>query len=86
MANNIEIYTTTHCPYCVNAKALLKKKGQEYKEINVEQDENIWNECVKRSGGRQTVPQIFINGTHVGGFDDLSALDKAGKLNSMLGI
>jgi len=85
MPNQIEIYTMTQCPYCVRAKELLKKKGQEYREINVE-TENKWEESVSRSGGRQTVPQIFINGTHVGGFDDLYALDKAGKLDPMLGL
>ncbi|TAH35885.1 MAG: glutaredoxin 3 [Alphaproteobacteria bacterium] len=82
----IEIYTTTYCPHCTRAKDLLKKKGQSFTEINCEEDENVWNECVKRSGGRQTVPQIFINGTHVGGADDLYALDKAGKLDGMLGL
>ena len=83
--NDIEIYTMTHCPYCVRAKALLAKKGQSWKEINVE-TENKWEESIARSGGRQTVPQIYINGTHVGGCDDLHALEKDGKLNPMLGI
>lgn len=86
MTNKIEVYTTTYCPHCTRAKDLLKKKGQSFQEINCEEDENVWNDCVKRSGGRQTVPQIFINGTHVGGADDLYALDKAGKLDEMLGI
>ena len=86
MSNNIEIYTMTHCPYCVKAKQLLTKKGQSYKEINLDEHENLWEESMKRSGGRQTVPQIFINGAHVGGCDDLYALDKAGKLDPMLGL
>jgi glutaredoxin 3 len=86
MTNQIDIYTTTHCPYCVRAKELLRKKGQSYREINVETEETLWQECVTRSGGRQTVPQIFINGAHIGGCDDLYALDKDGKLNPLLGL
>lgn len=82
--SKIEIYTSSHCPYCVRAKELFKKKGQTYQEINVETDEAAWQECLKRSGNRQTVPQIFINDQHIGGFDDLAALDKAGKLDPML--
>ncbi len=85
MTDKIEIYTMTQCPYCVKAKHLLTKKGQSFREINVE-TENKWEESIERSGGRKTVPQIFINGQHVGGCDDLYALDKAGKLDPMLGI
>lgn len=82
---NIEIYTTPVCPYCVRAKDLLKQKGAAYKEIDVTQSEALRDEVISRSGGRRTVPQIFINGQHIGGFDDLSALDRAGKLDPLLG-
>lgn len=80
---NVTIYTTTHCPYCVRAKDLLKRKGQNYVEINAE-DDAVRAEMIEKAGGRRTVPQIFIGATHVGGFDDLYALDKAGKLDAML--
>ena len=80
---DITIYTTTYCPYCVRAKDLLKRKGQTYTEVNAE-DDAVREEMIQKAGGQRTVPQIFINGTHVGGCDNLYALDKEGKLNSML--
>lgn len=80
---NIEIYTTTVCPYCVRAKDLLTRKGQTYTEINAE-DDAVRTAMVERAGGRRTVPQIFINGQHIGGSDDLYALDRAGKLDPLL--
>jgi glutaredoxin 3 len=80
---NITIYTTTYCPYCVKAKDLLKRKGQTYTEINAE-DDTVRDAMVAKAGGRRTVPQIFIGETHVGGCDDLYALDKAGKLDALL--
>ena len=80
---SIEIYTTNYCPYCVRAKDLLKRKGQQFTEINVE-DDDVREKMIVKAGGRRTVPQIFINGTHVGGYDDLAALDHAGKLDAML--
>ena len=79
----IEIYTTNVCPYCVRAKDLLKRKGQEYTEISAE-DPEVRMKVVERAGGQRTVPQIFINGEHVGGSDDLYALDREGKLDAML--
>jgi glutaredoxin 3 len=79
----ITIYTTTYCPYCVKAKDLLKRKGQTYTEINAE-DDAVRDAMVAKAGGRRTVPQIFIGETHVGGCDDLYALDKAGKLDALL--
>lgn len=79
----IIIYTTNYCPYCVRAKDLLKRKGQPFTEINVE-DDDAREAMIAKAGGRRTVPQIFINGTHVGGYDDMAALDKAGKLDAML--
>ena len=75
----IVIYTTNVCPYCIRAKSLLDRKGFAYKEINVE-DEKIRNEMIQKAGGRMSVSQIFIGDTHIGGFDDLYALDKKGEL------
>ena len=80
---NVEIYTTTVCPYCVRAKDLLKRKGQSYTEISAE-DDAARTAMIERAGGRRTVPQIFINGQHIGGSDDLYALDRAGKLDALL--
>lgn len=79
----IVIYTTSVCPYCVRAKALLDRKGFAYEEINAE-DEKIRDEMIEKSGGMRTVPQIFIGDTHVGGSDDLYALDKEGKLDEIV--
>jgi glutaredoxin 3 len=86
MMATVEIYTTTICPYCVRAKALLKKKGVAYREINVERDESLRDAMTARSGGRQSVPQIFIGDRHVGGCDDLYALERQGGLDSLLGL
>jgi glutaredoxin 3 len=80
---NITIYTTTYCPYCVKAKDLLKRKGASWTEINAE-DDDAREAMIVKAGGRRTVPQIFIGETHVGGCDDLYALDKAGKLDALL--
>lgn len=79
----ITIYTTNYCPYCVRAKDLLKRKGAAYTEINAE-DDAVRDAMIAKAGGRRTVPQIFIGDTHVGGCDDLYALDKAGKLDAMI--
>ena len=80
----IEIYTSPLCGYCHAAKRLLAKKGVEYEETNLVQHPESRAKMMERSGGRHTVPQIFIDGRHVGGYDDLSALDTAGKLDPML--
>ncbi|HQV40524.1 MAG: glutaredoxin 3 [Moraxellaceae bacterium] len=79
----IIIYTTPICPYCVRAKQLLKQKGAEWTEVDVSRDANERMALMERTKQR-TVPQIFINDQHVGGFDDLYALDRAGKLDAML--
>lgn len=79
----VEIYTTQTCPYCVAAKALLKKKGVSYTEIDVGANPSLRVAMTERAG-RRSVPQIFIGGTHVGGCDDLHALDHDGKLDPML--
>lgn len=81
---NIEVYTTNYCPYCVRAKDLLKKKGAAFKEIDVTTDTAGREALVAKSGGRKTVPQIFINGQHIGGCDDLYALDAKGGLDPLL--
>lgn len=84
MPATVEVYTTDYCPYCTRAKMLLDKKGIPYKEIDVSHDDNARADLVKKSDGRRTVPQIFINGEGIGGCDDLYALDKAGKLDTMV--
>lgn len=81
----IEIYTTALCPYCRRAKALLDKKGVAYTEYAVDAEPGKLDEMLKRSGGRRTVPQIFIDGRGIGGSDDLHALDRQGKLDALLG-
>ena len=80
----IEIYTTQVCPYCVRAKDLFKRKGAEYTEIHVDQDDALRQAMMERAGGRRSVPQIFINDQHIGGCDDLYALEQAHKLDSLL--
>ena len=80
----VEIYTKMTCPYCMRAKTLLKQKGAEINEIAVDFGGEKRQEMIQRAGGRMTVPQIFINGQHVGGCDDLHALDRAGKLDPLL--
>lgn len=80
----IEIYTTAFCGYCARAKRLLSDKGQAFDEIDVTMDAPRRAEMVTRSGGGRSVPQIFINDQHVGGCDDLHALDAAGKLDALL--
>ena len=82
----IEIYTTPTCPYCKAAKALLTRKGVSYHETDVSRDPQIRVAMTQRAGGRRTVPQIFINGQHVGGSDDLHALEDEGKLDGLLGL
>ena len=84
MTNRIEIYTSPYCGYCYRAKHLLESKGLAYTEISVVGDPAKRAEMIQRAGGRSTVPQVFIGGTHVGGSDDLYALDRAGKLEPLL--
>jgi len=80
----VEIYSTMICPYCYRAKRLLDDRHVSYQEIDVMADPKRRAEMVQRAGGRTSVPQIFINGEHVGGSDDLYALDRAGRLAPML--
>jgi glutaredoxin 3 len=81
----VEVYTTPYCPYCTAAKELLRRKGVPFSEINVAGDRDRRAQMVERANGRMTVPQIFIGTVHVGGYDDLHALDQAGKLDPLLG-
>jgi glutaredoxin 3 len=83
--SEIEIYTTRYCPYCHAAKRLLSGKGAQFTEIDVSGDAKGRRDMVARANGRRTVPQIFIGATHVGGYDDLHALDQAGGLEPLLG-
>jgi len=80
----ITIYTTPSCPYCIAAKALLRGKGAAFEEVNIEGDRQTALALMERTG-RRTVPQIYIGDTHVGGFDDLRALDARGGLDPLLG-
>ena len=80
----VEIYTTRYCPYCVRAKALLGRKGVAFTEIDVSGSAKLRGIMVERAQGRMTVPQIFIGSTHVGGSDELHALERAGELDVLL--
>ena len=82
----IEIYTQPWCPYCERAVHLLTTKGVEFNEIDAPQGSKARVEARERSGGLTSAPQIFIDGEHIGGCDDLVALDRAGKLNALLGL
>jgi glutaredoxin 3 len=79
----IDIYTIKYCPYCADAKDLLSRKGVSFHEIDVN-SRDVRKEMIERAGGRSTFPQIFVGPTHVGGCDDLYALDEAGKLDPLL--
>lgn len=81
----IEIYSSQFCGYCARAKRLLSQKGVDYIDYDVIEDPAKRTEMVQRAGGRMTVPQIFIDGKHVGGCDDLYDLDQAGRLDPLLG-
>ena len=81
---NVEIYTTPTCPYCLAAKRLLTKKGVAYTEIDVSRDPDLRLAMTNRAGGRRSVPQILIGETHVGGSDDLHALEHEGRLDGLL--
>lgn len=80
----IEVYSTAVCPYCVAAKNLLKAKGLAWEEVRIDTDPAQRDLMLQRSGGRRTVPQIFVNDQHVGGYDDLVAADRSGRLAQLL--
>jgi glutaredoxin 3 len=84
MAAKIEVYTWRSCPFCIRAKQLLTKKGANFTEYSIDGDEAARAKMAQRSHGRRSVPQIFINDHHVGGCDDLYALDSQGKLDQLL--
>jgi len=85
MSAEVIMYSTRFCPYCMRARRLLKNKGVSFEEISVGSDRALWEEMEQKSN-RNTVPQIFIDGKSVGGFDDIAALNYAGELDPLLGI
>ena len=82
----VEIYTKSTCAYCIRAKSLLRQKGMELEEIAIDFAGEKKQEMMQRAGGRMTVPQIFIDGQHIGGCDDLFELERAGKLDKLLAV
>ena len=81
----VEMYATMWCPYCARARSLLERKGVEFTEIDIDDEPQRRDEMIRRAGGRTSVPQIFIDGEHIGGSDEMAALDRAGKLDPKLG-
>jgi glutaredoxin 3 len=84
MAAKVEIYTWRTCPFCIRAKSLLRTKGVEFVEYSIDGDEAARDKMAERANGRHSVPQIFINDRHVGGCDDLHAIEAQGKLDELL--
>jgi len=82
----VELYTTPFCPYCTRARALLDRKGVAFTDIDITEESGRRAEMIQRAGGRTSVPQIFIDGEHIGGSDELVALDLAGELDTKLGM
>jgi len=80
----VRIYTTTYCGFCARAKELLKSKGVAFEEVDVTGDDESRQQLVELSGGRKTVPQIFIGAVHIGGYADLARLESDGKLDALL--
>lgn len=80
----VEVYSSIFCPYCARAKALLEQKGVSFETIDILEQPGRRGEMIERAGGRTSVPQIFIDDEHIGGCDDLYALDRAGKLDPKL--
>ncbi|WP_013323067.1 glutaredoxin 3 [Gloeothece verrucosa] len=85
MTAKVEIYTWSTCPFCIRAKGLLDKKGVDFTEYCIDGDEEARAKMAQRSHGRRSLPQIFIDDQHIGGCDDLYALDRQGKLDPLLG-
>jgi glutaredoxin 3 len=83
--SEVTMYSTGWCPYCDRARALLERKGVAFREVKVDEDDKARATMLEKSGGRRSVPQIFVGDRHVGGYDDLYALDKAGELDKLLG-
>ncbi|MGE5658986.1 MAG: glutaredoxin 3 [Actinomycetota bacterium] len=84
MPAKVEIYTWRTCPFCIRAKSLLKQKDVDFTEYAIDGDEAARNQMAQRAKGRRSLPQIFINDQHIGGCDDIHALDAQGKLDPML--
>lgn len=82
----VEIYTWSRCPFCIRAKALLDRKAVDYTECCIDGDEDARDAMSQRAGGRRSVPQIFVDDAHIGGCDDLYALDRQGKLDALLNV
>ena len=82
--SEVTIYTKAYCPYCVRAKSVLDNKGVVYQEIRIDEQPELRPQMIERASGRSTVPQIFIGTAHIGGCDDMLALDAAGKLDPLL--
>ena len=82
----VKIYTTPYCPFCKRAKQLLKGKNIDFKEIDLSEEPEKFDEMIKKSNGARTVPQIFVNDTHIGDCDYIHELDNKGELNKILGI
>jgi glutaredoxin 3 len=85
-APNVVMYSTAFCGFCQRARGLLERKGVDIQEIKVDEDAGEREKMLKRSGGRRTVPQIFIDERHVGGYDELAALDRTGELDKLLNL
>jgi glutaredoxin 3 len=84
MAAKVEIYTWRTCPFCIRAKSLLTSKGVEFTEYSIDGDEDARGKMSQRANGKRSLPQIFINDTHIGGCDDIHSLDAEGKLDGLL--
>jgi glutaredoxin 3 len=84
MAASVEIYTWRSCPFCIRAKQLLDRKQVAYQEHAIDGDETARTAMAAKSGGRRSVPQVFINGEHIGGCDDLHALERSGRLDALI--
>ena len=84
MTNKIIVYTSDYCSYCVQAKKLLQNKGFDFDELNIQNDDSLRNEMLEKSHGMRTVPQIFINNSHVGGYTELATLVASGDIENLL--
>ena len=84
MTNKIIVYTSDYCSYCAQAKKLLRNKGFDFDELNIQNDDSLRNEMLEKSNGMRTVPQIFINNFHVGGYTELAALVASGDIENLL--
>jgi glutaredoxin 3 len=80
----VQVYTTRYCPWCVRAKMLLRSRGIDFEEIDVTYDDQLRSRMIERAGGRRTVPEIFINGNPIGGYEELKELDDSGELMRLL--